>query len=62
MVIPRIRMGREMGLLFEVMGGLGGYLIILQSRLVMLIERGRLMLKSRIVLVDLNGTYRVLLS
>jgi hypothetical protein len=51
-----------MGLLFEVMGGLGGYLIILQSRLVMLIERGRLMLKSRIVLVDLNGTYRVLLS
>jgi hypothetical protein len=52
-----------MGLLSEVMGDLGGYLIILQLRgLGMLIERGRLMLGSRIVLVDLDGIYRVLLG
>lgn len=43
-----------MGLLFEVMGDLGVYLIVLQLRgfLVMLIEQGRLMLKNRIVLDD----------
>jgi hypothetical protein len=53
-----------MGLLFEVMGGLGVYLIILRwtGFLVMLIERERLMLKSRIVLVGSSGIYRVLLS
>jgi hypothetical protein len=53
-----------MGLLFEVMEGLGVYLIILRSRgfLVMLIERGRLMLENRIVLVGSDGIYRVLLS
>jgi len=64
MVIPRIPKGRERGLLFEVMGDLGVYLIILQLRgfLVMLIEQGRLMLKHRIVLVDLDGIYRALLS
>jgi hypothetical protein len=64
MVIPRIPRERGMGLLFEVMGGLGGYLIILQSRgfLVMLIERGRLMQGNKIVLVDLDGIYRVLSS
>jgi hypothetical protein len=53
-----------MGLLFEVMGGLGVYWIILRLRgfLVMMIERERLMLGNRIVLVDLDGIYRALLS
>jgi len=52
-----------MGLLFEGEGGLGGYLIVLQSRgLGMMIERERLMLGNRIVLVDLSGIYRVLSS
>ena len=53
-----------MGLLFEVMGDLGVYLIVLRLRgsLVTLIEQGRLMLKNRIVLVDLDGMHRVLSS
>ena len=64
MVIPRIRRAKERGLLFEVMGDLEVYLIILQWRgfLVKSIEQGRLMLKNRIVLVDLDGIYRVLSS
>jgi len=64
MVIPRIPKGRERGLIFEVMGDLGVYLIVLQSRgfLGMLIEQGRLKLTSRIALVDLDGFYRALLS
>ena len=64
MVIPRIRRARERGLIFEVMGDLGVYLIVLQLRgfLGMLIEQGLLKLKSRIVLVDLDGIYRVLSS
>lgn len=52
-----------MGRIFEVMEGLGVYLIILRLRgLGMSIERGRLMLGSRIVLVGSSGIYRVLLS
>jgi len=64
MVIPRIPKGRERGLIIEVMGDWGVCLIVLQLRgfLVMLIEQGRLMLKNRIVLVDLDGIYRVLSS
>jgi len=51
-----------MGLLFEVMGGLGVYLKVLQLRnhQMMLIEQERLMRVNRIVLVDLGAIYRVL--
>jgi hypothetical protein len=53
-----------MGLLFVVVGGWGGYLIVLQWRgyLMRSTERERLGQESRIVLVDLSGIYRVLSS